>query len=133
MPYAEHLARYQLADLVLDTLPFNGGTTTSDALWAGAPVLTCVGNTFAGRMAASLLRALGLEELMTTTSDDYRALAIKLGRDAEMRAFMRKKLMANQMTSPLFDTTTFTRHLEAAYVQMVQRSIKQLPPENLIL
>ena len=84
-------------------------------------------------MAASLLRTLGLEELMTTTSDDYRALAIKLGRDAEMRAVMRKKLMANQMTSALFDTTTFTRHLEAAYVQMGQRSIKQLPPENLIL
>lgn len=133
VPYAEHLARYQLVDLVLDTLPFNGGTTTSDALWAGAPVLTCHGNTFAGRMAASLLSTLGLEELITTSTKDYRALAIALGLDAERRAEIRQKLAVNRATHPLFDVVTFTSHLEAAYTKMTKLSEMGLPPENLFI
>lgn len=131
LPYAEHLARYGLADLVLDTLPFNGGTTTSDALWGGAPVLTCLGNSFAGRMAASLLRALGLPELITDTLDDYQARALYLAHHPEETAALRQKLAANRTTQPLFDTALATRHIEAAYVQMWQRFEAGLPPAHL--
>jgi len=133
LPYAEHLARYALADLVLDTLPFNGGTTTSDALWGGAPVLTCTGDTFAGRMATSLLRAIGLPELVAATLDDYRAKALQLAQRPQHLAQLKETLATNRTTHPLFDTRLFTRHIEQAYEQMWQRYSSGLPPDHLTL
>ena len=119
-PVAEHLARHRLADLFLDTLPYNAHVTTSDALWAGLPVVTCAGNTFAGRVAGSLLRAIGLEELVTTSLDEYEALALRLAGDPDLLRQLRTRLEQNRQTQPLFDTARFTRHLEAAYQQMLE-------------
>src|SRR6266699_7029125 len=97
----DHLARHRLADLFLDTLPCNAHTTASDALWAGLPVLTCLGETFAGRVAGSLLRAVGLHELVTTSLEDYEALALKLAREPSLLALVKAKLARNRETKPL--------------------------------
>jgi predicted O-linked N-acetylglucosamine transferase (SPINDLY family) len=117
-PVAEHLARHHLADLFLDTLPYNAHVTTCDALWAGLPVLTCAGNTFASRVAGSLLRAIGLDELITTSLDQYEALALRLAREPHLLTQLRARLAQNRQTHPLFDTARFTRNIEAAYQQM---------------
>jgi protein O-GlcNAc transferase len=122
MPQAEHLARHRLADLFLDTLPYNAHTTASDALWAGLPVLTCAGNTFAGRVAGSLLRAVGLDALVTSSLEEYEALALQLAGDRARLAKLRGRLAQNRHTFPLFDTARYTRHLEAAYWQMAEIS-----------
>jgi predicted O-linked N-acetylglucosamine transferase (SPINDLY family) len=127
-PLAEHLARHQRADLFLDTLPCNAHTTASDALWAGLPVLTCLGSTFAGRVAASLLTAVGLPELVTTSLADYEALALQLATQPQKLQAIRSKLHAQRDTMPLFDTPGFTAHLEQAYVQMHARYRQGLPP-----
>ena len=121
MPLADHLSRHRLADLFLDTLPYNAHTTASDALWAGLPLVTCPGETFAGRVAASLLKAVGLSELITTSLADYEALALKLAREPSLLASFKAKLARNRGTHPLFDTGRFTRHIEAAYTTMWQR------------
>lgn len=126
----EHLARLTLADLFLDTLPYNAHTTASDALWAGLPVLTCLGNTFAGRVAASLLDAIGLPEMITATLDEYEALAWKLARDRDALAAIAKKLRDHRDTHPLFDTARFTRHLEAAYAGMWERARQGAAPDH---
>src|SRR5262249_55496833 len=125
---ADHLARHSLADLFLDTLPYTAHTTASDALWAGLPVLTCAGNTFPGRVAASLLRAAGLPELVTDSLAGYRTLALKLARSPDALAAVRAKLATARVASALFDTKRFTRHLEAAYFTMWQRYQEGLPP-----
>lgn len=117
----EHLARHRLADLFLDTLPYNAHTTTSDALWAGLPVLTCMGQGFAGRVAASLLHAVDLPELVTETAADYEARALALARNPEELAKVRAKLLAQRDSAPLFDTPLFARELEAAYTEMARR------------
>ncbi|MBP2295064.1 O-linked N-acetylglucosamine transferase family protein [Azospirillum rugosum] len=117
-PHAEHLARHRLADLFLDTLPYNAHTTASDALWAGLPVLTRRGPTFAGRVAASLLQAAGLPELVTDGPEAYEALAVALARDPARLRALRARLARNRPTCALFDTPRFTRHLEAAYRAM---------------
>ena len=116
--YAEYLARLCQADLFLDTLPYNAGATASDALWAGVPVLTCVGRTFVGRMAGSLLNAVGLPELVTDSLTEYEALALRLATDTTMLDDFRGRLVRNRDTSPLFDTDRFRRHMEAAYLEM---------------
>ncbi|MCE9633286.1 MAG: tetratricopeptide repeat protein [Methylophilales bacterium] len=116
----QHLARQQQADLLLDTLPYNAHTTTSDALWASVPVVTCMGETFAGRVAASLLNAVGLPELITHNLQDYAALALKLARQPDELARLKKVLMENRNTSPLFDAVRFTRDLEEVYEKMWQ-------------
>jgi protein O-GlcNAc transferase len=121
LPYAEHLARLMLADLFLDTLPFNAGATASDALWAGVPVLTCAGDAYAARMAGSLLRAVGLPELVTASLADYESLALRLAAEPALRAEWRARLAANRLTMPLFDTARFTAHLETAYLEMWRR------------
>jgi predicted O-linked N-acetylglucosamine transferase (SPINDLY family) len=126
----EHLARLRLADLVLDTLPHNAHTTASDALWAGVPVLTCLGTTFAGRVAASLLRAVGLPELVTTSPGEYEALALRLARDPAALAAVGAKLAGNRGPCPLFDTVRYTRDIEAAYVGMWERFQRGEPPES---
>jgi protein O-GlcNAc transferase len=113
-----HLARYRLADLFLDTLPYNAHTTASDALWAGVPVLTCRGATFAGRVAASLLQAVGLAELVTHDLADYEAAALRLATDAPLLRAVRGKLEQNRRSHPLFDTDRFRAHIETAYLTM---------------
>jgi predicted O-linked N-acetylglucosamine transferase (SPINDLY family) len=117
-PPAEHLARHQHADLFLDNLPCNAHTTASDALWAGPPVLTCCGDTFAGRVAASLLTAIGLPELVTASAEDYERTALALARDPPRLAGLREKLRQRRDTSPAFDLPRFARHIEAAYVRI---------------
>ena len=131
MPLADHLARHRLADLFLDTLPYNAHTTASDALWAGLPVLTRTGETFAGRVATSLLNAIGLPELATRTREDYEGLAIELATHPERLASIKDKLAHNRLTTPLFDTQLFTRHIESAYRAMYERYQAGLPPEHL--
>jgi predicted O-linked N-acetylglucosamine transferase (SPINDLY family) len=118
----DHLARHRLADLFLDTIYYNAHTTASDALWAGVPVLTCPGSTFASRVAGSLLHAVGLPELVTRSLEEYEALALKLARDPALLASLRQKLAQNRERYPLFDTDRFTRHIEAAYTTMWERS-----------
>ena len=128
--YPLHLARYRLADLFLDTLPFNAGTTASDALWAGLPLLTCSGHAYAARMAGSLLHALGLPELVTSSLADYESLARCLASDPARLAAIRGKLARNRLTYPLFDTARFTRHLESAFLTMWLRHQRGEPPEG---
>ena len=127
---ADHLARHRLADLFLDTLPCNAHTTASDALWAGLPLVTCLGSSFAGRVAASLLNAVGLPELITRTLDEYEALALALAADPARLAGLKTKLAANRLTAPLFDTERFCRHLESAYETMAQRARRGEPPAS---
>jgi len=117
-PMPLYLGRLALADLFLDTLPYNAGATANDALWAGLPVLTCAGKTYAGRMAGALLKAVGLTELITTSLEEYAALALRLAQKPEMLAQLRARLAQNRATHPLFDTECFTRNLEAAYGRM---------------
>jgi protein O-GlcNAc transferase len=114
----DHLARHAAADLFLATLPYNAHTTASDALWAGLPLLTCAGRTFAGRVAASLLRAAGLPELITSNLQEYEALALKLARDRVLLQSIRRKLAENRNTCTLFNTDRFPLHIERAYETM---------------
>src|SRR5262249_19769668 len=107
-------------DLFLDTLPYNAHTTASDALWAGVPALTCKGGTFAGRVAASLLHAAGLPQLVTESLAEYEALAHKLAGDRALLTSMRQRLAQDRLRCALFDTGRFTRHIEAAYTTMVR-------------
>ncbi len=118
LPLDEHLARHRVADLFLDTLPYNAHTTASDALWTGLPVLTREGTAFAGRVAASLLSAIGLPELVTHSIEDYEALALRLAKNPSLLEEYRNRLATNRLTYPLFDTERFRRHIEAAYLQM---------------
>lgn len=117
----DHLARLALADLFLDTLPYNAHAGGSDALWAGVPIVTCKGTTFAGRVGASLLSAIGLPELIADSLDVYEALALELARDENKLKSIKAKLARNRTTEALFDTKLFTRNLEAAYVAMRKR------------
>jgi predicted O-linked N-acetylglucosamine transferase (SPINDLY family) len=129
----EHLARHRLADLFLDTLPYGAHTTASDALWAGLPVLTCLGESFAGRVAASLNTAVGLPELIAHSLQDYEALALRLGREPGALQALKAKLAKNRDTTSLFDTARFTRNLEAAYTAMWERAVRGEPPANLTI
>jgi predicted O-linked N-acetylglucosamine transferase (SPINDLY family) len=130
VPLDRHLARHSLADLFLDTLPYNAHTTASDALWAGLPIVTCMGETFPGRVAASLLQAIGLPELVTSSALEYEQLAQRLASRPEELGPFRTKLHQNRLTFPLFDTDRFVRQLEAAYVRMWERSQAGLEPES---
>jgi protein O-GlcNAc transferase len=118
----EYLSRQRCADLALDTFYYNGHTTTSDALWAGLPVVTRKGTTFAGRVAASLLQAIGLPDLITHAAEEYEELAFRLATERELLDSIKQRLVRNLATSSLFDTAVFARHLEAAYRTMVGRS-----------
>jgi protein O-GlcNAc transferase len=120
LPHGQHLARHRHADLFLDTLPCNAHTTASDALWAGLPVLTCVGETFAGRVAGSIVRAAGLSELVASSPRDYEALALALAREPARLADIRSRLGAGRANLPLFDTAKRTHDLEALYARMAE-------------
>lgn len=128
---ADHLARHAHADLLLDTAPCNAHTTASDALWAGLPVVTLAGEQFAARVAASLLNAVGLSELVTQTEADYEALIIDLARDTDRRLAIRARLADARMTAPLFDSALYTRHLEAGFDAAHTRFVKRLPPADI--
>ncbi|MDQ0453802.1 O-linked N-acetylglucosamine transferase, SPINDLY family protein [Rhizobium paknamense] len=126
--YASHIARLRAADLALDSHPYNGHTTTSDALWAGLPVIARRGSNFASRVSESLLSALNVPELLAEDEAGYEALAIELATDTAKRLALRKKIEANRFMAPLFDTERFTRHLERAYEMMVERQRAGLAP-----
>lgn len=123
-----HLARHQCADLFLDTFPYNAHTTASDSLWAGLPVLTMAGKSFASRVAASLLTAIGLSELITHTPEEYEALAIDLASNPRKLQAIKEKLAANRLTTPLFDTKGFTQDIEGLYLKMYERHQSGLGP-----
>lgn len=111
----DHLERLRLADLFLDTTPYNAHTAAADALWAGVPLITCMGEIFAGRVAASLLNAMGLEELVTTNLKDYEQLALRLIRERERLSSLRRTIHERRKKSSLFDTSGFCRKLEETY------------------
>ena len=125
---AEHLGRQALADLYLDTQPYNAHSTACDALWAGVPVLTCVGRSFAARVAASALRAVGLPELITGTLEEYEAKALELLREPQRLRGLREKLARQRLSAPLFDTARYTRHLERAFLTMHERAVRREAP-----
>jgi len=126
----DHLARHRLADLFLDTLPYNAHTTASDALWAGLPVLTCAGQSFCARVASSLLHAAGMPELVTHTLADYEAQALSLACDPATLQSVRRKLAHNIAVKPIFDTNRSRRHVEAAYVEMWERQQRGERPSS---
>lgn len=130
-PLPDHLGRMRLADLALDCFPYTSHTTGSDALWAGVPLLALNGDTFASRVSGSLLRAVGLAELITHSLSDYRDLGARLARDPARLGALRARLAENRRSAPLFDSARFTRHLEAAYHAMWRRRSAGLPPHHL--
>jgi protein O-GlcNAc transferase len=131
--YPDHLARQKLADLFIDAWPYNGGTSASDALWVGLPVLTLAGRSYAARMAGSLLRAVGLPELVTYSAEAYEALAGRLAAEPGLLDGARQKLVANVDTAPLFDTDRFRRHIEAAYREMWERHLRGEAPAAIVV
>jgi predicted O-linked N-acetylglucosamine transferase (SPINDLY family) len=130
---AMHLARHRLADLFLDTLPYNAHTTASDALWTGVPLVTCKGQQFDGRVAASLLETAGLPDLITETVEEYEALALELARDPPRLAALRARMAESRLSSPLFDIDRFRAAIETAYLRMVNRARAGLAPESFAL
>jgi predicted O-linked N-acetylglucosamine transferase (SPINDLY family) len=133
MSMAEHLARHRLADLFLDTFHYNAHSTASDALWAGLPVITLAGQGFAARVAASLLNAVGLSELITHSAESYKRLALELARDPKKLSALKARLAGLKNGTPLFDTERFTRNLEDAYAQAYQRYFKGEGPADIIV
>jgi predicted O-linked N-acetylglucosamine transferase (SPINDLY family) len=132
--YSDYLARYRVADLFLDTFPFNAGGTSSDALWTGLPLLTCSGQTYTARMAGSLLHAIGLPELITTTLEAYEDKAIDLATHRrEKLVVIRHKLGENRLIMPSFDTQLFTKHIETAYTAMYERYQMGMPPDHIVV
>jgi predicted O-linked N-acetylglucosamine transferase (SPINDLY family) len=133
MPPPEHLARHRCADLFLDTYPCNAHTTASDSLWAGLPLITLRGESFASRVASSLLIAAGLPELITATQSDYESLAIELANDSVKLLELKSTLVNNLLTAPLFNTESTTKNIELAYVQIMERYWNGLLPDHIKL
>ena len=129
--HKEHLKRTKLADLFIDTLPFNAHTTASDALKMGLPVLTCIGNSFQSRVAASLLKAVNLPQMITSTQKEYEKLAIQLAKDPTKLKIIKDKLVDNLATAPLFDSILYTQNLETAYQIMYERHRNGLDPDDI--
>jgi protein O-GlcNAc transferase len=130
---SEHLARHRLADLFLDTFNYNAHTTASDALWAGLPIITKLGQGFAARVAGSLLSAVGLEELITENEAEYEALALRLATTPSDLAQIKSKLAANRLTEPLFDSETYTRHLERGYQLAYEKYFNGQSPDTIFV
>jgi predicted O-linked N-acetylglucosamine transferase (SPINDLY family) len=118
----EHLSRHKHADLFIDTFPYNAHTTCSDALWAGLPVLTMVGQSFASRVSASLLKAVHMPELIAQSENDYIERAVSIAQNPSLLSELKTKLANNRLTCPLFDTRTFVKEIESAYKLMVNSS-----------
>jgi predicted O-linked N-acetylglucosamine transferase (SPINDLY family) len=130
IPLEQHLARLQLADLALDTYTYNGGATTSNALWAGVPVLASLGQHWVSRMSASALHAIGLPELVTANLDEYRQMAVDLAHKPSRLKALKEKLAYRRLEAPLFNTKLFTTHLEKAYLEMWRRYRHNLAPAS---
>jgi predicted O-linked N-acetylglucosamine transferase (SPINDLY family) len=131
--YEEYLAQYRLADLFLDTLPYSGGATVSDALWAGLPVVTCPGGAFSARIGGSLLHAVGMPEMISDSLAEYESLALQLATDPPRLAAVRQKLAGNRDRCPLFDTDRFRRNIEAAYVTMWEKYQRGERPSSFVV
>ena len=129
LPQAEHLARQKLADLFIDTFNYNAHTTASDALWAGLPVVTKLGQGFAARVAGSLLSAIEMPELITETEQEYESLILDLATNPERLGAIKLKLAANRLSKPLFNTELFTKHLEDGYQRAYQQYFDGKEPE----
>ena len=129
----DYFERFKCADLFLDAFPYNAHTVAADTLWGGLPILTYAGESFASRVAASLLTTMGLPELITHSFDEYKALGIALARDPQRLAGLTKRLRDNRDTSPLFDVASYTKHLEAAFMEMVERHNQGLPPDHITI
>jgi len=132
-PHSEHVSRQMMADLFLDTLPYNAHTTASDALWAGLPILTCTGKSFASRVAASLLHSLELDELITSNFEDYEKMAILLATNRNKLEEIKHKLQQNLHTKPLFNTKKFTKNIERSYIEMLRQYDANLAPIHIDL
>ena len=130
---ARFLGALACADLFLDSSPYNAGTTASDALWAGLPVLTCIGESFSGRVAASLLNAIDLGELITSSKEEYEALAVYLATNPMKLRHIKKKLEKNILTTALFDSALYTEHIESAYIQMYENYHADILPSNIFI
>ena len=133
LPKSEHLARLRLADLALDTITVNGHITTSDAIWAGVPVITRTGRHFISRVSTSILTGIGLPELITSNYEGYKELATHLAQNPDQLALIRHKIETNRSTKPLFDTPRFTRNLEKAFIEMMKRHTSGNPPRQIIV
>lgn len=130
LPQADHLARLQLADLFLDTFNYNAGATATDALWSGLPLITKTGQGYTARMAGSILSSLGLSEMIATTKTQYEELALRLATTPGELIQIREKLVANRLTTPLFDSELFTRHLENGYRQAYELYFEGKSPDH---
>ena len=133
VPMDEHLARHKLADLFIDTFAFNAHSTAAEALWAGLPLVTKAGQGFAARVAGSLVKAIGLPELITESEEEYEALALKLATHPEHLAQIKTKLASNLLTQPLFDTEQYTKHLETAYQMAYRRYFNAQEKEHIFV
>ena len=127
---SDHLARHKAADLFIDTIPYNGHSTASDALWSGLPVLTRIGKSFSSRVSASLLNALDLSELITYTEKEYEDLALELANNPNQLKEIKNKLEKNKINKPLFNTKLFANNIESAYVKIYERYLQNLPVSN---
>ena len=127
---ADHLARYRLADLFLDTFPYNAHTTASDALWSGLPILTCAGQSFASRVAGSLLHAIGLPELVTYSLAEYETVALALARDPDELSRLRRHVTDHRLTAPLFDSRRHTASVERAFEEMWRIHVSGTQPHQ---
>jgi predicted O-linked N-acetylglucosamine transferase (SPINDLY family) len=133
LPRDQYIARFRCADLFLDTLPYNAGTTASDALWAGLPVLTCLGKAFAGKICASIVASIGLPDLITRAPEEFEARAIELATQPAKLREIRDRLSANRATTRLFDSRRFTKDMELAYFAMLERYNNNLPPDHILV
>ena len=131
MDRSSYLARYRVADLFLDTHPYNAGTTASDALKMGLPMITLKGQSYQARMGASIVNALNLPELITRSLEEYEALAIELATNPDRLKAIKDKLASNLSTAPLYDTKLFTKNIESAYIQMYERYHEGFEPDNI--
>ena len=131
LPFSDYLSRYRIVDLFLDTYPYNAGTTASDALWMGLPVLTLSGNSFPSRMAGSLLKAINLPELITFNQSEYESKAIELASNSKKINSIKKNLANNIHSTPLFDSVSFTKNLESIYTKMFERLVNRLEPDDI--
>ena len=131
LPMNEYMGRYRACDLFLDTLPYNAGTTASDALGSGLPILTLCGNTFSGRMCSSILNAIGMPELVTYSAEEYESLAIELAINPSKLVAIKNRLQKNLKTTPLFDAHLFTKNLELAYKKVYKNLNSRLPITNI--
>ena len=131
MPLADHLARHRCADLFIDTFPYTAHTTCSDALWAGLPVVTRIGNSFASRVSASLLNAIGLPELISHSEKEFENLALELANDKDKLEKIKIKLEKNKISKSLFNTEIYTKNIENSYRTIYDRYLKNLSAEDI--